>query len=348
MTVDPTALPGLLILAAELIVLAAVGYVVVRVALRQADDRMALAQGLVVGPALWGLITNFVLYAVPGLAGAAVGWGITLTLGAVLAWRAPDRLRPRPRVVAGFAVAVLALLWVALASRQLMGIPDPEIHLGLAATIRAGGFPPELPWNPGAPVSYHYGFDLLVGLLVPPVGPDLAFTTELLGVYIWTSFALIVATTLIQRGSWMVALVLAPLLLTAGAWTLVFVTPPDVLRVAVPAGVPSAGLRASLANAYWPAVQLPWAGPAFVSDGVSTPSPPNLSKPFFTLAYALAFVVLERAAAPRPAPLVAARRRAGAAGRLSGPHRRSGCPHRACPVDGIRRGGVLGGQTVGR
>ena len=89
MTVDPAVIPGFLLLAAELGVLAAVGYVVVRVALRQDDERMALAQGLVVGLALWGLITNFVLYAVPGMAGAAVGWGVTLVLGGVLAWRAP-------------------------------------------------------------------------------------------------------------------------------------------------------------------------------------------------------------------------------------------------------------------
>ena len=49
MTVDPAVLPGLLLLAAELGVLAAVGFVVARVALRQTDDRLALAQGLVIG-----------------------------------------------------------------------------------------------------------------------------------------------------------------------------------------------------------------------------------------------------------------------------------------------------------
>ena len=110
MIVDPAVLPGLLLLAAELAALAAVGYVIVRVALRQEDDCMALAQGLVVGLALWGLITNFVMYAVPGLAGAAVGWGVTLALGAGLAWRAPNPIRPRPRVLAGFAVACAGAL----------------------------------------------------------------------------------------------------------------------------------------------------------------------------------------------------------------------------------------------
>ena len=69
--------------------LAAVGFVVVRVALRQTDYAMALAQGLVVGPALWGLIVNFVLHVVPGLAGAMVGWGVTVALGVVLARRSP-------------------------------------------------------------------------------------------------------------------------------------------------------------------------------------------------------------------------------------------------------------------
>ena len=90
MTVDPAVLPGLLLLAAEIGVLAAVGFVVARVALRQTDDRMALAQGLVVGPALWGLIVNVVMHAVPGLAGAIVGWGITLG-----AWRRPGVARAR-------------------------------------------------------------------------------------------------------------------------------------------------------------------------------------------------------------------------------------------------------------
>ena len=219
MTVDPAVVPGLLLLAAELAALAAVGYVVVRVALRQTDERAALAQGLVVGPAIWGLITNFVLNVVPGLAGAAIGWTVTLVLGTILAWRAPRSVWPRPRVAAAFTVAVLALLWLTLAGRQLLESPDPTLHLGLSAWIRAGGFPPETPWNPGVPVRYHHGADLLVGLLTPPIGPDLAFVQELLGAFAWTAFALVVATGLLARGSWQVALFVAPLLLTAGAWT---------------------------------------------------------------------------------------------------------------------------------
>ena len=288
MTVDSAVIPGLLFLAAELIALAAVGYVVVRVVLRQSDDRVALAQGLVVGLALWGVIVNFVMYVVPGLAGAIVGWGVTLTLGAVLAWRAPRAIRPRPRVAAGFAVAVLALFWAALASRQLMLIPDPPIHLGLAATIRAGGFPPELPWNVGTLVRYHHGTDLLVGLLAPPMGPDLAFVSELLGAYGWTSFVLVVGTAILKRGSPFTVLVAAPLLLTSGLWTFTNVGP-GLLQLPIPAGVPEAGLRASLAGIYWPSVEL---SPTVEFSEVLA----DIWKPGFPLSYALALVVLEHAA----------------------------------------------------
>ncbi len=286
MTVDPAVLPGFILLLAELVVLAGVGFIVVRVALRQTDDRMALAQGMVVGLALWGLITNFVLYAVPGLAGAAVGWGVTLTLGAVLWWRAPKPIGPSRRTVAGFATVVVALFWVGLASRQLLAIPDDELHLGLSAAIRAGGFPPELPWNPGMPVRYHHGLDLLIGLLAPPGGPDLAFVHELLSAYAWICYVLVAATALLARGSWRLALLLTPLLLTSGLWGWTGLSP-AILQGPVPAGLPAAGLRASLGEIYWPTEgeTLHWGRVV-----------PNIWGPSYTLAYALAVSVLERAA----------------------------------------------------
>ena len=100
MIVDPSVLPGLLLLAAELAALATVGFVVVRTALRQDDELSALAQGLVVGPALWGLIVNFVMYAVPGLAGAAVGWAVIAHPGRCAGRGVrPARLRPPARMV---------------------------------------------------------------------------------------------------------------------------------------------------------------------------------------------------------------------------------------------------------
>ena len=128
MSIDPSIVPGLVLLAAELLVLAAVGFVVVRVALGQTDDRLALAQGLAVGLALWGVIVNVVIYAIPGLAGALVAWVVTLAIGAGLAWRAPHAIRPQVRVVAGFAVVALALFLIVLAGRQLGAGRDPNIH----------------------------------------------------------------------------------------------------------------------------------------------------------------------------------------------------------------------------
>ena len=290
MTVDPAVLPGLLLLAAELAVLAAVGYIVVRVALRQDDELSALAQGLVVGPALWGITVNFVMYAVPGLAGAAVGWGVTLMLGAALAWRSPGRVRVSARTVAGFTGVVLVLGWVALASRQLLPATDIHASLGLAASIRAGGFPVSLPWHPEATASYHYGASLLAGLLMPPDGPDLAFVWELLGAYAWVSFALVVGTALGRRGSSLIALTLAPLLLGYGLTTYFWIDPGKVagiLSIPMPVGVPAAGLRAALADIYWAAVE---------PVGTDLGSLPDIWKPQFPLGYATAFVILAQAA----------------------------------------------------
>ena len=288
MTVDPSVVPGLLFLLAELVALAAVGYVIVRVALRETDDRVALAQGLVVGPAIWGVVVNLVMYALPGRAGAVAGWIFVLALAAVLIWRAPKPIRPKLRTAAGFALAAVALFWTALACRQMLTTPDAPIHIGLAASLRAGAFPPELPWNPGASAPYHYGVYLLNGLLAPPFGPNLAFVEELLGAYVWMSLALVVATVLLRRASGFALLIVIPLLLTAGSWSLRFNEPDSILKVIVSAGIPSAGLRASLTDTYWPLLALPLDSPQDM--------PPNIWIPSFTLSYALAFVVLARAA----------------------------------------------------
>lgn len=281
---DLSIVPGLLLLAAELLVLAAVGFVVVRVALGQTDDLLALAQGLVIGLGLWGMTSNLAMFVLPGMAGASVGWVATLAIGAGFAWRAASPIRPRPRAVAGLAAVALALFMLALAGRQLVPNPDPAIHHGLIATMRAGGtHPPEVPWNPGLVAPYHYGLDLLVGLLTPPSGPDPAFVTELLGAYLWTAYALIVGTLLLRRGSWLAVVALGPLLLAAGTEVARSFSP-GVLELPVPAGIPAPGLRASL-------------GTVFV-DGLDSSAsvPPNVWKPNFPLAYALALVVLERAA----------------------------------------------------
>ena len=290
MIVDPGVVPGLLLLAAELAVLAGLGYVVVRVALRQEDELSALAQGLVVGPALWGIVVNFVMYAVPGLAGAAVGWVLMLGLAGGLAWRSPGRLGVSARTLAGFVGAVVVLGYAALASRQLVGIANPYMDLGMAAAVRAGAFPVPVPASPEATGVYHYGASLLAGVLAPPGGPDLAFVWELLGVYAWLSFALVVATALRQRGSWLAALTLAPLLFSYGLHTFVWRAPDGfagVLSAPVPTGLPSAGLRAALGETYWAA-----SGP--FEDRLT--ALPDLWTPAFPLGYSLMYVVAASAA----------------------------------------------------
>ena len=286
MTVDPSVVPGLLFLLAELVALAGVGYVVVRVALRETDHRVALAQGLVVGPAIWGVIVNLVMYALPGMAGAVAGWIFVLALAAVLIWRARGAIRPRLRTAAVFALAVMALFWAALASRQMLGIVDAPNHLGVAASIGEGLFPPELPWNPGTPAPYHYGVYMLMGLLAPPSGPDLAFVHELICTYAWMSLVLVVGTALLRRGGWFGALILTTLLLTTGAWT--FDRALELIEIAIPVGLPTAGIRASLMEIYWPSASWPFGG--------KFAALPNIWKPAFPLAYGLAFVVLQRAA----------------------------------------------------
>ena len=97
MTVDPAVVPGLLLLALELLALAAIGYVVARVALRQSNDLMALAQGLVIGLSLVGPDRQFSSYiCCPGLAGAMAGWVHACWCWAAgLAWRTRRRLSDR-------------------------------------------------------------------------------------------------------------------------------------------------------------------------------------------------------------------------------------------------------------
>ena len=284
MTVDPSVIPGLLFLLAELAALAGVGYVIVRVALRETDQRVALAQGLVVGPAIWGIVVNLIMYVLPGIAGAIAGWVFVLTLAAVLMWRSPKPVRPRLRTAGIFSLAVLALFWFALVGRQTIGITDPPMHLGLAASIRAGLFPPEFPWTPGAPAYFHYGFDLLTGLLAPPAGLDSAFVEELLSAYVWICLALVVAAMLLRRAAGFTGLIiLMPLLLTASA-SVYYGGSFSIVSAVIPTGIPAAGIRSSLTDIYWPSLE--------TADASLYYMLPNIFKPPYTLSYALTLAVL--------------------------------------------------------
>lgn len=290
MTADPTVLPEVLLLAGELLALTALGYVVARIALRQSDELMALAQGMVIGLALWGLAANFVLHVLPGHLGAAMGWLVAVGVAGALAWRRRPSLPVSIGSLAGISAAALTLVWIGLAGWQAQtGSPD-AIHLGLSAQIQAGGWPPALPWSPWEPVPYHYGVDLLIALLATPFGPELSLTSDVFGAFVWAAFALNVATVLRRSGGWVPALVLTPLLLSAGAWTLIlWHQPPGVLQVPVPVGLPQAGLRAALEAIYWPAAD---ASSNWPYDRLL----PNIWTPWFVFSYALAVVVLERVA----------------------------------------------------
>ena len=194
----------------------------------------------------------------------------------------------------------------------------------IPATIRAGGWPPTLGWNPDLNLAYHHGFDLLVALLTPPTGPDLAFTTELLGACAWTALILLAATLLIRRGSWVGTLALMPLLLAPGAWTLVFGEQPMLLQLPVPTGVPSAGLRAAISDVYWPSVELPW-------SSEQQAVPPNIWKPQFSLAYAMGLCGAGKGRMRAPAPLDW-RASTGRTHRVPRPSGRNGGSRRPCPL----------------
>ena len=201
LALDVTILPGLLILSLELTLLMTSGYIIACISLRQSDSRLALAQGMLIGPALWVLIANYLLHVVPGLAGGYVSLATLVALAIILAWRNPSALRVSLHCLLGFMVAALTLFWLALTSRQLLNIPDEHIHIAIASTIHFGSHPPILAWNPSVDLAYHYGSDMMLGLLTPPFGPNLAFVTEILGAYLWTSFALLIVSLLLRHRS---------------------------------------------------------------------------------------------------------------------------------------------------
>ena len=79
---------------------------------------------------------------------------------------------------------------------------------------------------------------MLVGLLAPPMGPDLAFMMELMGVYAWMSLILVVVTALMRRAPGFAVLAIAPLMLTAAAWGLWNGEPAGVVEAPVPVALP--------------------------------------------------------------------------------------------------------------
>ena len=180
MTVEPSVVPGLLFLAGELVALAAIGYVIVRVALRESDDRVALAQGLVVGPAIWGVVVNLVMYALPGLAGAVPRAGYSCSRWPPSWYGAPrNRFARGCAQRRGFALATVALFCgrARLPPDCWAIMDDAAIRLGLPASIRAGRVSTRVALEPGnAQLHTTMAPPMLLTGCWPRRGvPDLAF-----------------------------------------------------------------------------------------------------------------------------------------------------------------------------
>lgn len=266
----------------QLLVLSAVGAGVVRVVWPGVTPNVARSTGLMVGPALFGAATAFAMYAVPGATGVVVGWAGVLGLAAGLSWR--RRLPPRG-LVPGWRCAAfwLAVFIVALSARQQYWIPDAMVHTPLSASLMAGVFPPRFPWTPDVPAIYHFLPELLIGALNLGLGPGLALTTEILGAFVAAGLAALLVAVAADLGASRLSMAISlPLLLSPGLWTLVlFSDRPAALQMAIPVGIPEAGLRAALGSVYVPAI----------GSAATTPveaAPPNIINPHFIWSHGLA------------------------------------------------------------
>ena len=183
MTVDPSVVPGLLFLLAELAALAAVGYVVVRVG--AARDRRPGRAG-----AGSRRRTGYLGRRSQSHYVCAAGDARGLSRAGYSCWRwrpswsgaAPEAIRPRLRV----AAAILRLrLWrsfgSALASQADVDSTHTRFTLGCPHRYVRADSHRSCPGTRASPAPYHYGVDMLVGLLAPPFGPDLAFMMEMSG-----------------------------------------------------------------------------------------------------------------------------------------------------------------------
>ena len=296
--VDVGLLPGLALFALQIAAIAIFGYVVVRGLLGQKPGPLAAAQGLIAGLAFWGLLVNAAFYVAPGAIGVVLAWSAAAMLTAVLIWKKRVEPGPTRSAVATFAAIFLPVFWIALSARQLLWVPDIGVHVPLTASMMAGNFPPAFPWNPNEPAYYHYGPDLIIGALEAGTGLGYVLVTELLGAFSVTALFLIVGSLVARNRSLWSLILTVPLMLSAGAWTLVLIgDQPWALLAAAPAGLPQAGIRASLMDVYFPGAGVPWMAPVEAS-------PPNIFNPAFSMSYALLLILVERLVAGGSRPVV--------------------------------------------
>ena len=72
---------------AQLLILSAAGAGVIRSVWPNVAPNVARSAGLLAGPALFGAVTAFAMYLVPGTAGVAAGWAVVLAVAIGVAWR---------------------------------------------------------------------------------------------------------------------------------------------------------------------------------------------------------------------------------------------------------------------
>ena len=277
---DPIAAAGTVWVLGQLLLLAAVGTGIIRTVWPQITPNIAWSAGLLVGPALFAAVTALGMYAFPGVPGVVVGWVVSLVFGAVVTRRLALRtLWPGWQVVGVW----LAIFVVALAARQQYWIPDANSHAPLSASLMAGVFPPRFPSTPDLPAIYHFLPELAIGALNLGFGPGLVLTTEILGAFVAAGFAVLVMAVARDLDASRLAMAVAlPLLLSPGLWTLVlYVDRPAAVQIAIPVGVPEAGLRAALASLYVPDISAPATSPVEAA-------PPNIINPHFIWSHGLA------------------------------------------------------------
>ena len=270
---------------AQLLILSAAGAGVIRSVWPNVAPNVARSAGLLAGPALFGAVTAFAMYLVPGTAGVAAGWAVVLAVAIGVAWRQglpPKTLLPEWH----FGVLWLVVFVIALAARQQYWIPDAMVHAPLSASLLAGTFPPQFPWTPDVPAIYHFLPELVIGALNVGLGPGLALTTEILGAFVAAALAVLVVAAAADLGASRLTMALVlPLLLSPGLWTLVlFVDRPAAVQMPIPVGVPEAGLRAALGSLYVPDI----------GSAATTPvaaAPPNIINPHFIWSHGLAMTL---------------------------------------------------------
>ena len=269
----------------QLLVLAAAAAGIIRSVWPAVAPQTATAAGLLAGPALFGAAAALGMYLVPGPPGVVVGW--VTVLGAALGFCRRDR-RLLSTLLPGRGRTVLWLVafMIALSARQQYWIPDAMVHAPLSASLMAGVFPPRFPWSPDVPAIYHFLPELVIGAFNLGLGPGLVLTTELVGAFVAAALAMLVVAVAAEHRAHRLAMALMlPMLLSPGLWTLVLFTErPAAALLAIPVGLPEAGLRAALGSVYVPDL-------ASAATAPIQAAPPNIINPHFIWSYGLAITI---------------------------------------------------------